>query len=521
MSNQIYEAQHHIARHLKVLDEAAATKETSRWREELINSTPIDDTKKLRKLHLKNLSLEHENEKLSERLHGILTECRKDATIEYQPGWRIGKGGTVIDCYASSKNDAERFASMHGRGVEEERQEKKRQAVNIKLYESIQRARSTYAVEDIRKDWEHHKRLAKVLDNKVSHTTLHLGLVKAARDKQRKKSLKESQQLQQQQQLLLQQQQQQQQQQEGGEGGTMLMTADSAVSAFSTGNDRPHTSAGPVAASSSSMPLHYRGSHTNNSNHQHQQQPGGEGSRPMTVPHHHPSPHSVTIVAPTSASDDEVVMGVKRDRQLEIAARASEDAQWRLQQQYPESFVYASNMGDVIDLHQKKSITNTTGTSTNHRPFTSHQSPPHGTAVIHTGTGTGRTTTAPTSSSSTIFPSLLSPESLSNSIAAQLWDSFQRMEGSRQPDPLSAYIHDPLTHPSSAAGRPRTATRTGGMASSNSVTGHSITDAVDWSEGAINGGWEKSTTPIIRLGEKNQDRYDTWRNSTRNVFMRK
>jgi len=53
------------------------------------------------------------------------------------------------------------------------------------------------------------------------------------------------------------------------------------------------------------------------------------------------------------------------------------------------------------------------------------------------------------------------------------------------------------------------------------TVGHSLTDAVDWSEGAINGGWEKSTTPIIRLGEKNQDRYETWRNSTRNVFMRK
>ena len=234
----------------------------------------------------------------------------------------------------------------------------------------------------------------------------------------------------------------------------------------------------------------------------------------MTVPHHRNTPpHSVTIAAPVSASDGEMMLGVKHDRQLEIAARASETAQWQLQQQYPESFVYASSMGDVIDGNQKNSTT-TTGTSTNHRPFSSHQSPPHGTAVRHKGTSTG--------AGAGRFPSLLSPESLSNSIAAQLWDSFHHMEGSRQPDPLSAYIHDPLTHPSSAAGRPRTATSAVGAVSSSSVvTGHSLTDAVDWSEGAINGGWEKSTTPIVRLGEKNSDRYQTWRHSTRNVFMRK
>ena len=499
MSNQRYEAEHHIARHLKVLDEAAATKEVSRWRE---GGFHHDDTKKLRKLHLKNLSLEHENEKLSERLHGILTECRKDATIEYQPGWRIGKGGTVIDCYASSKNDAERFATMHGRGVEEERQEKKRQAVNIKLYESIQRARSTYAVEDIRKEWEHHKRLAKVLDNKVSHTTLHLGLVKAARDKQRKKSLKEY----------------TQQQQHEGEGmaTTMLMTADSAASAFATDN-RPHTSA------AASMPVHYRGGYTNNNNNNNnnnntnqQQQTTLAGGRPMTVPHHRPPPHSVTmathatIATPATTttvtgSEGEVLMGLTRDRQLEISARASEDAQWRMLQQYPSSYVYAGPMGDVIDHRQQTSTTNTT--SATHRPFSSQQSPPHGTAVIHMA--------APPASSSS-FPSLLSPESLSNSIAGQLWDTFNRMEGSRQPDPLSAYTHDALT------GRPRTATATAiAGAASGSGGGHSLSDVDDWNAGAINGGWEKSTTPIIRLGEKNQDRYETWRNSTRNVYMRR
>ena len=407
---------------------------------------------------------------------------------------------------------------MHGRGIEEERQEKKRQTVNIKLYESIQRARSTYAVEDIKKDWEHHKRLAKVLDNKVLHTTLHLGLVKAARNKQRKKSLKESQQHQQQQQ----QGQRYPSPQYEGEGGTttMPMTADSAASAFAAGNDRPYTSAG-TAAAASSMPLHYRGDgHTNNNN---QQQStaimGGQGQRPMTVPHDRPSPQFIaaaTSAPSTATASGEVMMGLQRDRQLEVEARASEDAQWRLQEQYPASFVYAGPMGDVIDLHQKTATSTSTST---HRPFSSHQSPPHATVVIHTGAGTGRGTAAGAASSSS-FPSLLSPESLSNSIAAQLWDTFTRMDGSRQPDPLTLNTHDPLSQ-APTAGRPRTAQSTRGAASSSGGGGHSLEDAADWNDGAINGGWEKSTTPIIRLGEKNQDRYETWRNSTRNVFMRR
>jgi hypothetical protein len=453
ISNQRYEAEHHITRHLKVVSETEATRETSRWRETLgeANLNGQDD-KKLRKLHLKNLSLEHENEQLAERIHTIMTECRQDATIEYTPGWRIGKVGTVIDCYASKKNDAEKFTTMHGRSVEAERAEHKRQNFNMKLYNSIQRARSAYAVEDCMKSYEHNRHLARVLNNKVSHTTLHLGLVKAAREKEQAKRKSKA--------------------RKAGATGSRpssgtnraaagLATSDSAVSSFGLAGPQQQD-ARPSSAALAGAPADAR---------QYAAQP-----RPSTTQATgaRPRPHTVSYNNASSSSSKDLtaaaeIVGVKKSSQLATEARDSAANQARLQQEYPASYVYASSMGGVIERASVKPFT---------APAPSSSSP----------------------KSAALFPTLLAPESLSASIAGELWETFNRI-GSVGP----AAVQEPAARPKTSAG----------------TYSSGIVRMEDWGQGALNGGWEKSLVPLIRLGERASDRRETWMVDTRNVYLRR
>ena len=415
---------------MKVLRESSATRETSRWRDDLGKEHLRDDGKKLRKLHLKNLSLEHENEKLAERLHDILTEARKDATIEYIPGWRIGKGGTVIDCYASSKNDAEKFSSMHGRAVDEARQEKKKQAVNQKLYESIQRAKSAYAVDEVLKDYRHNREMARVLTHKVLTTTLHLGLTDPHKNKHIKTKTK--------------------QHVRGHTASSSgIRTADSAF------GYRSDDAAGRPAT--------------------------GTGTSVVLPP---PSP-----TLPTA--DEAAAAGLVRDPRLQQEAEAVAAAQARTAEAMPAAYVDAdSRMGAVIDQQQQSQS----------------QSP-----GPHAATKPGRLGLPSSSSSPALFPSLLPTNSLSATIANSLWDSFTRL-----PPTLDA---DPRTRPSTTTGGGK-----GGRHHQNSTTtssnNASLFEPIDFNEGAINGGWEKSVTPMIRLGEKVGDRFESWRASTRSVFLR-
>ena len=457
MSNQRYEAEHHISRHLKVVSEAEATRETSRWREASVGNAQIygQDEKKLRKLHLKNLSLEHENEQLAERIHTIMTEARQDATIEYTPGWRIGKVGTVIDCYISKKNDAEKFSSMHGRSIDAERAERKMQNTNMKLYESIQRARSAYAVEECTKHYEHNRHLARVLNNKVSHTSLHLGLVKAAKEKEKKKKMNLARRA------------------SGrpssgtttavaGSAGRAggLVSSDSAISSFRYSAAERQGDTGPASAAlaiTSSDSRQYAVARPNTTQ--------ATGTASTTISYNNASSSIPTTLAVAAET-----IGLKKNSRLAVEARDNAATQTRLQQEYPVSYVYASSMGGIIDRASVK-------------PFT-----------------------APSSSSpkSTFPPTLLAPESLSASIAGDLWQSFNRI-GSVGPA-----VQEPPVRPKTSAGSAGSATNSS-----------SIVRMDDWGQGAINGGWEKGLVPLIRLGERSSDRLDQRLSDTRNVYLRK
>ena len=111
-----FNAEQHAKRHHDIVfGETLPTRETSRWREDLDLQFSKRDTKKDDKQKVKILKIETENERIAERIYDIMKDSREATSREYLPGWRIGKGGTVIDCYRSTRNDSEKFSSMHGR----------------------------------------------------------------------------------------------------------------------------------------------------------------------------------------------------------------------------------------------------------------------------------------------------------------------------------------------------------------------------------------------------------------------
>ena len=179
--------------------------------------------------------------------------------------------------------------------------------------------------------------------------------------------------------------------------------------------------------------------------------------------------NNASLSTPITLATAAETIGLKKNSRLAVEASDNAATQARLQQEYPASYVYTSSMGSVID---RASI----------KPFTAPSSSPK----------------------SIFFPTLLAPESLSASIAGDLWQSFSRI-GSVGPA-----VQEPPE-------RPRTSAGNAGRATNSS----SIVRMDDWGQGAINGSWEKSLVPLIRLGERSSDRLETWQTDTRNVFLRK
>ena len=91
------------------------------------NMTLTDHKKGFRE-QIKNNDIENVNAIIARRLYYVMSENRLEATTEYAPGWRLGKkvGGTVIDCYASERNDAMKHYYMHSRSLGNAREERNR-----------------------------------------------------------------------------------------------------------------------------------------------------------------------------------------------------------------------------------------------------------------------------------------------------------------------------------------------------------------------------------------------------------
>jgi hypothetical protein len=152
-ANQRYEVQARMQRFVKILESTTANKETTGWR----TKGYIPRRTFNREKH-SDAEIVAENKRLSSRLCGILTDDRKTKTIEYVPGWRIGTGGIVIDCYTTQRNGPEKFGFVEKLRKEREKQFKKRDETNKFLKDQIKKTKSKYAVADLEEDYQDNRR---------------------------------------------------------------------------------------------------------------------------------------------------------------------------------------------------------------------------------------------------------------------------------------------------------------------------------------------------------------------------
>ena len=152
-SNQRYEIQKRMQRFVKILEETTANKETTDWR----NSKHASKKTFGREKH-GDINIDVENQKMSGRLCDILTQDRKSRTSEYVPGWRIGTGGIVIDCYTTKYNDPVKFGFVQKMRKERIKQFKKRDERNSYLRNKINSVKSNYAVADLKEEYEANRR---------------------------------------------------------------------------------------------------------------------------------------------------------------------------------------------------------------------------------------------------------------------------------------------------------------------------------------------------------------------------
>lgn len=174
-SNQRFEIQMRMQRYVKILEETKANKETTDWR----NSKHASKKTFGREKHV-DTNIDAENQRLSSRLCGILTEDRKSKTSEFVPGWRIGTGGIVIDCYTTNRNDPVKFGFVQKMRKERVKQFKKRDERNAYLRNKINSVKSNYAVADLKEEYEENRRRGRAIFGRMSNTRLHLGLLDAA-----------------------------------------------------------------------------------------------------------------------------------------------------------------------------------------------------------------------------------------------------------------------------------------------------------------------------------------------------
>jgi hypothetical protein len=173
IANQKYEIERHMKIMTRGIDNASPTLETAGWR----------DSKEKRqhknydgKAILKEKEKQKNNNILAENLYNIKKEDRR-GTKEYHPGWRIGKNGVVIDCYPKKDRDF-LFHQLHSKKFLNEinKLKKKNDIHNNNISKENPRMHSLYAVDKLKKGYEHNRYLANILFSKPSPTILHLGL---------------------------------------------------------------------------------------------------------------------------------------------------------------------------------------------------------------------------------------------------------------------------------------------------------------------------------------------------------
>ena len=135
LGSQRYEAKTNVKKFLKMIVETPASNETIRWKESKSSNPNLLDAKKGSRDQMRNNQIENSNAIIASRLYFVMNENRMDGTKEYAPGWRVGlKGGcTVIDCYASKRNDAMKLYQKHTKTLDHARQERNKVYFNAMI----------------------------------------------------------------------------------------------------------------------------------------------------------------------------------------------------------------------------------------------------------------------------------------------------------------------------------------------------------------------------------------------------
>lgn len=130
-------------------------------------------------------SLKEDNAILTNRIFEIVTEDRERRTHEFCPGLRVGRGGTVIDCYESSCQPFSEYKQYVRKKMRRNKDEKIDQG-NVYIKKYIDASKSTVANKDLRKSYENNRVLYNFLSSGTPHTALHLGILKKAKFELRK-----------------------------------------------------------------------------------------------------------------------------------------------------------------------------------------------------------------------------------------------------------------------------------------------------------------------------------------------
>jgi hypothetical protein len=158
---------------------AKPSEDTSRWRQPAKN-TPINNIALEEQRYLTQKKIAHENLILSQHIHHIKTENRKETTIEYADGWRIAKSGgntrPVIDCYPTQRRIALNFHNLHSRKHIDEKMKKIRAYQDDRMNKNIEKYRSEYNLKTLIKSYNKKKFLMTNMTSKIPRTVLHIGL---------------------------------------------------------------------------------------------------------------------------------------------------------------------------------------------------------------------------------------------------------------------------------------------------------------------------------------------------------
>jgi len=176
---QRYQIRYYMKRFIGGILNAKPSEDTSRWR--IPSKSPaITNIALEEQRYLFQKKIAHENLILSQHIHDIKTENRKETTIEYADGWRIAKSGgntrPVIDCYPTQRRIALNFHNLHSRKHVDEKNKKKRAYQDERMAKNIQNYKSEYNIKVLKKSYDKKKFLMTNMSSKIPRTVLHIGL---------------------------------------------------------------------------------------------------------------------------------------------------------------------------------------------------------------------------------------------------------------------------------------------------------------------------------------------------------